>query len=149
MTPSATFAAAAPSAAMRIPVFPPILSTSGPLIKKREGVCDCSGREDEPEIFVRHERAERFLGDSEIVASHIKERIGHPEWEPVDETPAQKRRPMPERIIIEINPHDQRETDEDNAERHGILRNSSQNPARETRKSPYHTNVVCDVLLVI
>ena len=33
ITPSAIFAAAAPIAAMRIPFFPPILSTSGPLTK--------------------------------------------------------------------------------------------------------------------
>jgi hypothetical protein len=47
-----------------------------------------------------------------IVASHVEERVGHPEREPVDEPPAQKPRAMSERIIIEINPDNQRETDE-------------------------------------
>ena len=134
MTPRATLAADAPIAAMRIPRFPPILSTSGPLIKKRKRVSDRAGGEDQAEIFVRHERAERVLRDGEVVASHVKERVGHPEREPVDESPAQKPRPMLERIVVEINPDDQREADENNAERHATVRNCSPNLPCGTRK---------------
>ena len=76
----------------------------------------------------------RVLRDREIVASHVKERVGHPEREPVNEPPAQKPRPMLERVIIEINPDNERETDENNAQRHATVRNSSPNPARHTRK---------------
>ncbi len=86
--------------------------------QKRERVGHRPRREDEPEIFVRHERAECVLRDREIVASHVKERVGHPEREPIDEPPAQKPRPMFERIIIEINSDNEREADENNAERH-------------------------------
>src|SRR5881227_2810568 len=39
-------------------------------------------------IFIRHERAERVLRDREIVASHVKERVSHPQREPVNEPPA-------------------------------------------------------------
>ena len=119
---------------MRIPFLPPILSTSGPLIRKEKRVDDGPGGEDKAEILVRHERAERVLRDREIVASHVEERVGHPEREPVNEPPAQKPRPMLERVIIKINPDNQRETDENNAERHATVRNSSPNPARHTRK---------------
>ena len=41
---------------------------------------------------------------------------------------------MLERIIIKINPDNEREADENNAERHATVRNSSPNPARRTRK---------------
>ena len=102
--------------------------------QKRKSVGDRPGREDKAEIFVRHERAERVLRDGEIVASHVKERVSHPEREPVNEPPAQKPRAMLEWVIVEINPDDERETDENNAERHSTVRNSSPNPARHTRK---------------
>ena len=83
--------------------------------------------------------------DSEIVASHIKERVGHPEWEPVDETPAQKPRPIPERIFIEIDPNNERNADKtmlSDMGSFGIVHRIQ--PARHA-KSSYHTNVICDV----
>src|SRR5207248_7226151 len=102
--------------------------------QKRERVGDCPGCENQSEIFVGHERAEGVLRDGEIVASHVKERVSHPEGEPVNEPPAQKPRPMLEGVIIKINPDNEREADENNTQRHATVRNSSPNPARHTRK---------------
>ena len=41
---------------------------------------------------------------------------------------------MLEWVIIEIDPDNERETDENDAERHATVGNSSPNPARDTRK---------------
>ena len=41
---------------------------------------------------------------------------------------------MLERVIIEIDPDYERETDKNNAKRHATVLNSSPNPARHTRK---------------
>src|SRR4029078_8378021 len=41
---------------------------------------------------------------------------------------------MLEVVIIKINPDNEREADENNTQRHAIVRNFSPNPARHTRK---------------
>jgi hypothetical protein len=41
---------------------------------------------------------------------------------------------MLEWVIIKVNPDNEREADENNTQRHAIVRNFSPNPARHTRK---------------
>src|SRR5207253_10712985 len=95
---------------------------------------DWTGCENQPEDFVGHNTAESDLRDREIVASQLKERISHPEREPVNGPPAQKPRPMLEAVIITINPDNEGQADKNDAARHATVRNSSPNPARHTRK---------------
>jgi hypothetical protein len=100
------------------PFLPADLINKGSVDEKGEGISECAGSEDNPEVFVGDARAEGVFCHREIVTSHVEERVSHPERKPVRETSAQKPRAMAERVIVEVKSDYYRETDGNNAQGH-------------------------------
>jgi hypothetical protein len=88
---------------MRMPFLPPIfLSMSGPLMRNDSRVSHRAGAENEAEILLGHQIAERVFGDVEVVAPHAEERVSHAQRKPVDEAPHHKPAAVSQRVVGKI-----------------------------------------------
>ena len=106
-----------PRAAMRMPRFAADFVNQRAVDQKRQRIDQRADGEDDSEILVGHQRAERVLGDVQIVAPHAEKRVGHAERQPVDEAAHHEPPAVPQRVVAEIKPDDSHQAEANDAVR--------------------------------
>ena len=73
------------------------------------------------ELLFGHQRAERVLGDVQIVAAHVEERVGHAQRKPVDEAAEHEPPAVLQRVVAKVEQDDHGQAKPD--QRIGMVQN--------------------------
>ena len=100
--PSATLASEEPSGGNQHGVFAADFFINQRAVdQKRQRIGANCRQQNDSEILVGHQRAQRTLGDVQVVTAHAEERVGHAERQPIDEAARQKPAAVAQRVVQE------------------------------------------------